>query len=254
MSNLAKHARKLQASKRIPELEQLANSKNRHDTYLYLMHLQPSHFIHLKNAAREHLATSPNGDGYVGHYHEYPQIVLFNDSDYPLMDRLANPNVGFEQILGDIEEDNARGGGFWSSLKKTAHKAATVYSKINTGVGAVADIASKLPLPEKYKVLAESLKAGTQLHKGIADKIAHATRDHDDDEPEPDTGDTVDMAADTGAAVDTVDTSAAPEESIYDTPTVPLDEPQQPLPIYEEPAPPVVRSKRKRNKRVKIAN
>ena len=41
MSNLAKHARKLQASKRIPELEQLANSKNRHDTYLYLMHLQP---------------------------------------------------------------------------------------------------------------------------------------------------------------------------------------------------------------------
>ena len=173
---LRAHADKLKNSEHIHELDNLANAKNRHAAYIYLTHLQPSHFLHIKNAAREHLASEGKANEHT--YFEYPQIVLFDDADYPHLDKLAHPAVGFHQVVDELEADNITGGGFWRTLKKTAHKAAKVYSKINSGVNAVATIVSKLPLPPKFQMMAEALKTGTDMHKKVADLVANATGDN----------------------------------------------------------------------------
>jgi hypothetical protein len=168
MSKLTRHAKKLQNSERIPELERLGDAADRHATYLYLMHLDPSHFLHMKNASREHL-------GFNHHYFEYPQIILFQHQDYPVLERLANPVVGHHDIVHALEADNVQGGNMWKSIKRVAHKAAKIYGTINSGVHAAASFASKLPLPPKFQVMADALKTGTELHGKIADVVANAT-------------------------------------------------------------------------------
>ena len=175
MSKLQKHANKLKHSEKIDELEQLGDAKNRHAAYIYLTHLQPSHFLHMKNAAREHLGLRNAGGISSHHYFEYPQIVLFNNEDFPILDKLAHPATSHFHAVNDLENDNINGGSMWKSFKRVAHKAAQVYSKINSGVHAVASLASKLPLPPKFQVLADSLKTGTELHGKIADVVANAT-------------------------------------------------------------------------------
>ncbi len=133
------------------------------------MHLQPSHFLHIKNAAREHL-------GLNNPYFEYPHIILMQHHDYPVLEKLAHPAVGHHNIVHDLEADNMQGGNMWRSIKRVAHKAAKVYSAINKGVNAVATVATKLPLPPKFQVMADALKTGTELHGKIADTVANATQ------------------------------------------------------------------------------